>query len=44
MLILSAAVIIIVFFRLFAYTWMLSSGYTISSNEINVDENLPNFY
>ena len=44
MLILSSAVIIITIFRLFFYNWMLKYGYTISSNEINVDENLPNFY
>jgi len=44
MLILSMAFVIIVIFRVFFFNWMTKYGYTISSNEINVDENLPNFY
>ena len=44
MLILSAAFLIIVIIRIFFFSWMSKYGYTISSNEINVDEDLPNFY
>ena len=44
MLILSAAFLVIVIIRVFFFSWMSKYGYTISSNEINVDEDLPNFY
>ena len=44
MLILSAAFLIIVIIRVFFFSWMSKYGYTISSNEINVDADLPNFY
>ena len=44
MLIISMAFVVIVIMRIFFYSWMIKYGYTISSNEIDVDEDLPNFY
>jgi len=44
MLILSMAFVIITFMRLFLFEILTDWGFTISSIEIEVDEDLPNFY
>lgn len=44
MLILSISFMVLVLIRVLCFSWMSKYGYTISSNEINVDEDLPNFY
>lgn len=44
MLMIAIAFVVIISMRIFAYDLMSKWGYTISSNVIEVDENLPNFY
>jgi hypothetical protein len=44
MLVLTFAFIFIVIGRVCFFSWMQKYGYVISSNEIDVDEDLPNFY
>ena len=36
--------VILIFIRRIFYDWLKSWGYTISSKQIEVDENLPNFF
>ena len=44
MLLFSTAFLIIIIIRVLFYPWLEKSGFTISSDTIEVDENLPNFY
>lgn len=44
MLMIAIAFVVIILMRIFAYDLLSSWGFTISSNKIEVDENLPNFY
>ena len=44
LLIFSFAFCVIIFMRVFIFEKLQDWGYTISSNEIKVDEDLPNFF
>jgi len=43
-LLISMAFVVIVVLRLFFYEQLTKMGFTLSSNDIEVDENLPNFF
>lgn len=43
-LLISMAFTVIVVLRLFFYEQLTKMGFTLSSNDIEVDENLPNFF
>lgn len=44
MLLIAGAFVVIVIMRVFFFSWMSKYGYTISTNVIEVDENLPKFW
>ena len=44
MLLIAIPMIIIIFVMRFFYRILERNGFTITSNQINVDENLPNFF
>ena len=44
LLLISAVLVVIVVFRLYFYETLQAWGFTLSSNEIEVDEDLPNFF
>ena len=44
MLLIAIPMIIIIFIMRFFYRILEKNGFTITSNQINVDENLPNFF
>lgn len=44
MLLIAVAFVVIVIMRVFFFSWMSKYGYTISTNVIEVDENLPKFW
>ena len=44
MLMISLAFVVIIFLRNTFYSTLQKWGFTISSNDIEVDENLPNFF
>lgn len=44
MLLIAIPLLVIIFFRRSLYPLMEKWGYTISNNQISVDENLPNFF